>query len=107
MKFSIVVAISIYCLISSSIEAKAQSVKNNRDKSYVEEDKLIGKITWSNQDSIAKEKDQNQLKVVVKCEPSLVKCGTNETVAEGKVAINNIAKKNENDITDKPACNGN
>jgi len=82
MKFIIVVAISIYCLIFSSIEAKGQSGKKNRDKSYVEEDKLIGKKTspWSDQDSIIKQ-DHNQLnEIVVKSQPSLVKYGTNGNI---------------------------
>ncbi|WP_433834013.1 hypothetical protein [Flavobacterium anhuiense] len=98
MKFSIVVAISIYCLIFSSIEAKAQSVKNNRDKSYVEEDKLIGKIVWSSQDSIAKEQDHNQLKAVVECQALQVKCGTNGTVAEEKAVTNSITTYKKSEI---------
>lgn len=83
MKLIIVVIISIYCLIFSSIEVKAQAVKNNRDKSYVDEDKLIEKTTFSSPapDSIVKDQDHNQLnEVVVKRNPSLVKYGANGTI---------------------------
>lgn len=84
MKFLIVIAIYMYCLIFSSIELKAQSVKNNRDKSYVDEDKLIIKTTspLSAQDSIIiKDQDHNQLnEVVVKNQPSLLKYGANGTI---------------------------
>ncbi|SHG70225.1 outer membrane beta-barrel family protein [Flavobacterium defluvii] len=83
MKFLIVVVISIYYLIFSSIEVKAQAVKNNRDKSYVEEDKLLEKTTLSASalDSIVKDQDNNQLnEVVVKSNPSLLKYGANGTI---------------------------
>lgn len=83
MKFLIVTIISIYCLMFSSIEAKAQVVKNNRDKSYVEEDKLIEKTTFSSSapDSIVKYQDHNQLnEVVVKTQPSLLKYGADGTI---------------------------
>ncbi|WP_343694080.1 TonB-dependent receptor [Flavobacterium sp.] len=83
MKFLIVVVISIYCLIFSSIEVKAQAVKNNRDKSYVEEDKLLEKTTLpqSVPDSIIKDQDNNQLnEVVIKSNPSLLKYGANGTI---------------------------
>ncbi|MBO9582572.1 MAG: TonB-dependent receptor [Flavobacterium sp.] len=74
--------IFIYCLIFSSIEIKAQSVKN-RDKSHVEEDKLLEKTTFSESatDSIIKKQDHNQLnEVVIKSQPSLVKYGTNGNI---------------------------
>lgn len=84
MKFCIVVVISIYCLIFSSIEVKAQSVKKNPDKSYVEEDKLLGKkiASLAPLDSvIVKDQDQNQLnEVVVKSQSSLLKYGANGTI---------------------------
>lgn len=80
MRFLILIFVLIYFLIFSSIEVKAQVVKNNRDKSYVEEDKLIIKTTpsLSDLDSVVFKQDQNQLnEVVVKSQPSLVKYGTN------------------------------
>lgn len=84
MKFLIAAGIFIYCLIFSSIEIKAQSVKNNRDKSYVDEDKLIEKITpaLSVPDSIIiKNQDHNQLnEVVITSQPSLLKYSANGTI---------------------------
>ncbi len=84
MKFLITAGIFIYCLIFSSIEIKAQSVKNNRDKSYVDEDKLIEKITpaFSVPDSIIiKNQDHNQLnEVVITSQPSLLKYSSNGTI---------------------------
>ncbi|KRD11773.1 TonB-dependent receptor [Flavobacterium sp. Root901] len=84
MRFLIVSAIFIYCLIFSSIEVKAQTVKKVPDKSYVGEDKPIEKITpkLSARDSIIiKDEDQNQLnEVVVKSQPSLLKYGADGTI---------------------------
>ncbi len=83
MRFLILIFVYIYYLIFSSIEASAQIVKKNRDKSYVEENKLIGKTTFSESatDSIIKKQDHNQLnEVVIKSQPSLVKYGTNGNI---------------------------
>ncbi|MFD1601172.1 TonB-dependent receptor domain-containing protein [Flavobacterium artemisiae] len=90
MRFLIVVIISVYCLIFSSIEINAQAVKKVTDKSFVEEDKLIVKTesSLSSLDSIiVKDQERNKLnEVVVKSQASLVKHTANGNI---EVAVAN------------------
>lgn len=75
MRFLIFVIISIYFLIFSSIQLKAQSGKKNPDKSFVKEGELIKTTTLPAQDSVTiKNLDDNQLnEVVIKSQASLLK----------------------------------
>ncbi|KAF2080218.1 TonB-dependent receptor domain-containing protein [Flavobacterium sharifuzzamanii] len=83
MRFLKLVIISIFFLAFSSIEIKAQRIKNSKDKSYYSDDVLLGKKSLkSAQDTVLiKEKEHNELnEVVIKSQPLLLKYGANGNI---------------------------
>ena len=86
MRFFILIFVSIYFLIFSSIEINAQAKKKVTDKWFVKEKDLIIKtIPLSIQDSIISHgQEHNKLnEVVIKSQPSLLKYG-----ASGNIDVN-------------------
>jgi len=83
MRFLKLVIISIFFLAFSSIEIKAQRIKNSKDKSYYSDDVLLGKKSLkSAQDTVLiKEIEHNELnEVVIKSQPLLLKYGANGNI---------------------------
>ncbi|KAF2517448.1 TonB-dependent receptor [Flavobacterium zhairuonense] len=83
MRFIKWVILSVFFLAFSSIEIKAQRFKNVKDKSYYNDDVILGKKPLkSAQDTVlSKENKQNELnEVVIKSQASLLKYGANGNI---------------------------
>ncbi|PBJ06641.1 outer membrane beta-barrel family protein [Flavobacterium sp. ACN6] len=81
MRFLKLVILYVFILIFSSIEIKAQRIKKVTDKSYYSDDVLLGKLLKFPQDTVIKEKEQNELnEVIIKRQSSLLKYGANGTI---------------------------